>query len=147
MINQPLTYCALLLTLLFSPLSKAELEPEVDLERTEELLHCSFMANRLGWTGYLSMTFAFEAYKPFKAPKPCGHLKDVDERNQCLIPIRSIVQRAKTEQRFTESDLDYCISLLGDEQETAKLRKELGERQRRYYEKVAEQNQPGHSSK
>ncbi|AEX20663.1 hypothetical protein [Vibrio sp. EJY3] len=145
--NKSLVYSSILFSLLFSPLGNAEQEPEVDLERTEELLHCSFMANRLGWTGYLTMTFAFEAYKPFEASKPCGHLKDVDERNQCLIPIRSIYQRAKTEQRYTESDLDYCISLLGDEQQTAKLREKLKEQQQRYYEKVAERNQPDHESK
>ncbi|NVC92158.1 hypothetical protein FC650_00580 [Vibrio natriegens] len=141
MFDRILLHGSILFALLFSPLNNAEQEPEVDLERTEELLHCSFMANRLGWTGYLTMTFALEAYKPFEASKPCGHLKDVDERNQCLIPIRSIYQRAKTEQRFTESDLNYCISLLGDEQQTAKLRERLKEQQQRYYEKVAEQNQ------
>jgi hypothetical protein len=132
MLTHSLVYSSVLFALLLSPLGKAGQEPEVDLERAEELLHCSIMASQLRWTGYLPMTFAFKAYEP------CKQLKDIEERNQCSNPIRSITQRAKTEQRFTESDMTYCISLLGDEKETAQLREKLQEQQRMYYEKMAE---------
>lgn len=133
MINKSLVYSSILFSLIFSPISKAEQEPEVDLERAEALLHCSIMAKQLKWTGYLPMSFAFEAYKP------CKHLKEITQRNQCSDPIRSLAHKAKTEQRFTETDMDYCLNLLGNEQETAKIREELNEQQRLYYEKMAEQ--------
>ncbi|MGY0616874.1 hypothetical protein [Vibrio sp. FJH11] len=133
MIARFLLHCALVCALLLSPLSKAELEPEVDLERTEELLHCSVMSHQLKWTGYLTMYFAFEAYKP------CKHIKDIRQRNQCSQPIRSLSHKAEKEQRFTEADIDYCIGLLGNEQETKQIREELNEQQRLYYEKMAEQ--------
>ncbi|MDV6253291.1 hypothetical protein [Vibrio sp. EA2] len=141
MISKSLICSSILFTLFLSPLSKAELEPEVDLERAEELMHCSVMSHQLKWTGYLTMYFAFEAYKP------CKHLKDIRERNQCSHPIRSLFHKAEKEQRFTEADMDYCIGLLGNEQETKQIREDLGERQRRYYETVAEQNQRDHESK
>lgn len=135
MFDRILLHGSILCALLFSPLNNAEQEPEVDLGRAEDLMHCSIMTKQLKWTGYLPMSFAFEAYKP------CKHLKDITQRNQCSNPIRSLAHKAKREQRFTESDLNYCISLLGDEQQTAKLRERLKEQQQRYYEKVAEQNQ------
>lgn len=133
MINKSLVYSSILFSLLFSPLGNAEQEPEVDLERAEALLHCSIMAKQLKWTGYLPMSFAFEAYKP------CKHLKEITQRNQCSAPIRSLAHKAKREQRFTQADMDYCLSLLGNEQETANIREELDEKQRLYYEKMAEQ--------
>lgn len=94
MIDRFLLHCSILFTLLLSPLGKAELEPEVDLERAEELLHCSVMAHQLKWTGYLTMTFAFKAYKP------CKHLKEITERNQCSDPIRSLAHKTKRDQRL-----------------------------------------------
>ncbi|MGI9895998.1 hypothetical protein ACKVMY_10565 [Vibrio natriegens] len=133
MINKSLVYSSILFSLIFSPISKAEQEPEVDLERAEALLHCSIMAKQLKWTGYLPMSFAFEAYKP------CKPLKEITQRNQCSDPIRSLAHKAKREQRFTQADMDYCLSLLGNEQETANIREELNEQQRLYYEKMAEQ--------
>ena len=133
MINKSLVYSSILFSLLFSPLGNSEQEPEVDLERAEALLHCSIMAKQLKWTGYLPMSFAFEAYKP------CKHLKEITQRNQCSDPIRSLAHKAKREQRYTQADMDYCLSLLGNEQETANIREELNEQQRLYYEKMAEQ--------
>lgn len=119
--------------LLCSPLGNAEQEPEVDLGLAEDLMHCSIMTKQLKWTGYLPMSFAFEAYKP------CKHLKDITQRNQCSNPIRSLAHKAKREQRFTQTDMDYCLSLIGNEMETEKIRQELNEQQRLYYEKMAEQ--------
>ena len=133
MINKSLVYSSILFALIFSPLGKAEKEPEVDLERAEALLHCSIMAKQLKWTGYLPMSFAFEAYTP------CKHLEEITQRNQCSDPIRSLAHKAKRERRFTQTDMDYCLSLLGNEQETANIREELNEQQRLYYEKMAEQ--------
>lgn len=132
MFNRILLHVSILVALLFSPLSIAEQEPEVDLGRAEDLMHCSIMTKQLKWTGYLPMSFAFEAYKP------CKHLKDITQRNQCSNPIRSLAHKAK-EQRFTQTDMDYCLSLLGNEMETEKIRQELNEQQRLYYEKMAEQ--------
>lgn len=133
MFNRVLLHGSMLVALLFSPLSNAEQEPEVDLGRAEDLMHCSIMTKQLKWTGYLPMSFAFEAYKP------CKHLKDITQRNQCSNPIRSLAHKAKREQRFTQTDMDYCLSLLGNEMETKKIRQELNEQQRLYYEKMAEQ--------
>ncbi|UYI47261.1 hypothetical protein OFO16_00740 [Vibrio natriegens] len=123
----------MLVALLFSPFGNAEQEPEVDLGRAEDLMHCSIMTKQLKWTGYLPMSFAFEAYKP------CKHLKDITQRNQCSNPIRSLAHKAKREQRFTQTDMNYCLSLIGNEMETEKIRQELNEQQRLYYEKMAEQ--------
>ena len=133
MFNHILLHVSILVALLFSPLSNAEQEPEADLGRAEDLMHCSIMTKQLKWTGYLPMSFAFEAYKP------CKHLKDITQRNQCSNPIRSLAHKAKREQRFTQTDMDYCLSLLGNEMETKQIRRELNEQQRLYYEKMAEQ--------
>ncbi|WMN87457.1 hypothetical protein NI382_00760 [Vibrio parahaemolyticus] len=89
MFNRILLHVSILVALLFSPLSIAEQEPEVDLGRAEDLMHCSIMTKQLKWTGYLPMSFAFEAYKP------CKHLKDITQRNQCSNPIRSSLTKPK----------------------------------------------------
>lgn len=52
MINKSLVYSYILFTLLFSPLGKAEQEPEVDVERADALLHCSIMAKQSGLATY-----------------------------------------------------------------------------------------------